>query len=483
MTTETEQVYHNQMHDFFTKQADKIAGETGFVQRSRKISGSLFLQALVWTVYHHAVITLGALAGVAEDLDPCCDATEQAFQERFTPEAVAFLQAMLAQALQQRVPQPAVVRPLLAVFAAVYILDSSTVSLPETMKAMFAGTGGDASVAAVKLYWLMDWLQGQCQAIELRDGRKADQDMGATFVPGSKPGALWLFDLGLWQLAFLLAIAEAASYFLCRLQPGVALSVPGSSGGAERLDLDQLLRQMKSEGAVEIDVLVGATALLPVRLICAKVPQQVANERRRRARRLAKRRGRTPKQKFLRRLDWVLLVTNAPCGMIPTTTVTIYRVRWQVELTFKLAKSDAGLDTTTSTKPSRVLCEFYAKLIALLWFEPLVALANRHAADDLSPSKAWRRLGDKLLAWGRHLRQGTGLNLLHELVDFLARRAKKSRRKKYPSTIQHLGRAATEAQCCCLIDPLLFLTLKRQGHLVTLADFCTQSPLAHRVAA
>ena len=42
------------------------------------------------------------------------------------------------------------------------------------------------------------------------------------------------------------------------------------------------------------------------------------------------------------------------------------RVRWQIELLFKLWKNPGQLDTWRSRKPWRILCEVYAKLLALL---------------------------------------------------------------------------------------------------------------------
>jgi hypothetical protein len=60
-------------------------------------------------------------------------------------------------------------------------------------------------------------LTGCYETIHIEAGRKADQKMGEKFLPGSKPVALWLFDLGFFNAEFLAAVANYGSFFLCRL--------------------------------------------------------------------------------------------------------------------------------------------------------------------------------------------------------------------------------------------------------------------------
>jgi hypothetical protein len=149
--------------------------------------------------------------------------------------------------------------------------------------------------------------------------------------------------------------------------------------------------------------------------------------------------------------------------LLPTTVVeSVYRVRWQIELVFKLAKSDSALEKTHSQKKERVLCEMYAKLIALLFFKALVAWVPRNPDQLLSYPKAWQRLADKVESWGKALRQGKGLTELISVVDYLTRRAKTSRKVKYPSTLQRLDRAAKESQNCRLMDPLGYMRSANQ---------------------
>ena len=74
--------------------------------------------------------------------------------------------------------------------------------------------------------------------------------------------------------------------------------------------------------------------------MAVRVPQEVADRRRQKAKDKAKSKGRTPSQAYLALLDWTLFVTNVPAEMLSGQQVaTLYRVRWQVELVFKLWKS------------------------------------------------------------------------------------------------------------------------------------------------
>lgn len=60
-------------------------------------------------------------------------------------------------------------------------------------------------------------------------------------------------------------------------------------------------------------------------------------------------------------------MTNVPERLLSTKGVLIVaRMRWQIELIFRLWKSYGALDKSRSEKPWRILAEIYAKLIGLL---------------------------------------------------------------------------------------------------------------------
>lgn len=61
--------------------------------------------------------------------------------------------------------------------------------------------------------------------------------------------------------------------------------------------------------------------------------------------------------------------------------LVLYRVRWQVELLFKLWKQHGGIDQWRSKNPQRILCEFYAKLLAMLVLHWVLLLGSWSRVD------------------------------------------------------------------------------------------------------
>jgi hypothetical protein len=81
----------------------------------------------------------------------------------------------------------------------------------------------------------------------------------------------------------------------------------------------------------------------------------------------ARRRGQAVSQTQLRLADWTILVTNVPTNLLTLReAMVVARVRWQIELIFKLWKSHNRIDEWRSAQPWRILCEVYAKLIGVV---------------------------------------------------------------------------------------------------------------------
>lgn len=349
------------MRTILTTTAETAASATGFVQRRSKLTGAAFVQTLVLGWLSHPEASLGELIQMAASLGVTI--TPQGLDQRFTPEAAACLRQVLDAAVAIVIAAEPVAIPVLRRFSAVAVDDSTTVTLPTTLAVIWRGSGNGTGQgeAGLKLQVRWDLLTGRLQGPWLQDGRAPDQTAPTQQEP-LPAGALRLTDLGFFRLDVLRRLDAEHGYFLSRLQ--VHTAVFDTAG--QRLDLARWLRT-RGPQPVDARVEIGAEHRLPVRLLAMPVPEAVANERRRKLKAEAKRKGRLVSADRLQLAGWTILVTNAPADLLTLDeALVLYRVRWQVELLFKLWKQHGQIDTWRSRKPWRILCEVYAKLLALV---------------------------------------------------------------------------------------------------------------------
>jgi hypothetical protein len=137
----------------------------------------------------------------------------------------------------------------------------------------------------------------------------------------------------------------------------------------ERLSVLALPRVLQAEPRplLEKAVFLGARERVAARLIAVRMPEAVVNERRRRARKAARKRGYTPSHAHLTLLAWNLFITNVP-GTVwtPATVCKAYPLRWQVELLFKSWKSYLQLATLPTKTATPTLCYLYGRLLLIL---------------------------------------------------------------------------------------------------------------------
>lgn len=345
------------LQGLFTTTAERLARRSGFVQRRSKLSGALFAQTLVFGWLADPQISLCGLCQVAAARGVAIRA--QSLDERFTEAAAVFLEELLTRAGQTVIAADPVAIPLLQRFSAVVLLDSSTISLPAALAPWWPGC--TPGTAALKLHVRYDLCRGQLGGLVVREGRLSDHKTALQRAPLPR-GALRLSDLGFFALEVFAQMSEQGVYWLSRLAAGTALY----TADGRRWDVLALLDHQGTP-TLDLDVRLGVDQRLPARLLAARVPPQVAQQRRRRLRAEAKRRGRTPSAHQLACCDWTLLVTSVPATLLSLReALVLARARWQVELLFKLWKSHGHIDESRSGKPWRLLCEVFAKLLAMV---------------------------------------------------------------------------------------------------------------------
>lgn len=137
------------------------------------------------------------------------------------------------------------------------------------------------------------------------------------------------------------------------------------------------------------------------------MPEAVAKQRQERYREYARTHQKPVNPLVLERAQWTVLVTNVPAALLSfEQAFALLRARWHIELLFKLWNQHALLDEWSSGKPWRILCEVYAKLLAMLiqhWVLLLACWEDPHRS--LSSAAEVVREHVPLLAHGlvRHL--------------------------------------------------------------------------------
>lgn len=353
------------------ERADKVARETGFVQRASKMGGAEFSQITVLGWMAKPDGSLSELSQTAASLG--VQVSPQGIDERFGSASAEFMKRLLLEAMSEVVKAEPVAIPLLQRFQGVRLLDSSIILLPDELAEQWSGCGPTTGKAAMKVMVEWDWLSGKLE-LQLLAGRTHDQnnDLAVRLPPA---GHLRIGDLGFFNLKQFHQMTQAGAYWLSRLKAGTTLLLHRQ---AQATSITQLLGVV-STAEVEFELRLSQTLQVPCRLLARRLPQAQAEERLRKLHQEAQRQGRTPSADQLTLAQWSVLITNIPAALLSLREAFIlYRVRWQIELLFKLWKSEARLDVSRSLNPWRVLTELYAKLLGVLIQHWLILLGCWH---------------------------------------------------------------------------------------------------------
>lgn len=413
------------LQTLLTTTADRLARQTGFVQRTSKLTGALFAQTLVfgWLANPHA--SLEALAQTAAALGVSISA--QGLDQRLGEAGAVFLEELLGAAVQTVIAADPGAIPLLQRFSAVELLDSSTIALPAALAPWWPGcTPGSA---ALKLHVRFDLCRGRLSGLFVREGRTSDRHTPVQTAP-LPAGALRVANLGSFALHTVARLRDA--FWLSRFYSGTAVFTADGRRW-------EVLALLEAHGGPQVDLRVelGVTHRLPARLLAVRVPQEVADQRRARLLKRAREKGETPSAASLAACSWLIAVTNVP-DLTLNEALVLLRARWQVELLFKLWKSHGQIDTSRSTHHWRVLCEVCAKLLAMVvqhWLLLTGCWAN--------PARSLTKAAQTIRAHALHLAStfacpvllARTITLIHSC---LATGCRLNRRKKAPNTHQLL---------------------------------------------
>jgi hypothetical protein len=378
-----------------THHADIAGRESGFVVRQSKLGGAGFVQALVFGWMANPESSLEQLARTAAVVG--VPITPQGLDQRFSAAGAACLRGVLERMIRYEVVAPEIPQSLLDRFSAVFVRDSTTITLPKVLEPFWRGNSGHGTRSTLKIQLEYDLRSGSFAGLHLQHGRSQDRTSPTQKTP-EIAGALRIADLGYFDLDVLAADSQHG-HFLTRAMANIVFF----DEVGERHTLDDYLRQVDAD-EIDIPICAGNRRRLPCRLVARRAPKRVANQRRRKLNRENQKKGQTTSRRALYLLNWTIFLTSVPPSILSADALFILgRCRWQIELIFKLWKQDAQLDKWRTAKPERILCEIYAKLIGLI-LRHWIVLHGCWAELDRSLTKAYATISAMALHLAASLR-------------------------------------------------------------------------------
>ncbi len=280
----------------------------------------------------------------------------QGLQDRLnSPQAAEFLRQMLEQSLTYMVVGQTEQAACLGRFTGVYLQDSTTIRLPTSLAAQWRASGNQASKGAgLKVQTVLNYHNGQLQ-LRLAEAVAHDCPLQTVTLPA---GSLRLADVGYFKVKVFETLNERSVWWLTRLPAHTGVWV-----GERVVNTATWLTQVCTDDGLDVWVELSAQRFA-CRLIAQRVPAEVAAQRREQVREAAARRSHQLRPETLALCDWTVIVTNLPAEHLsPTEALVLLRLRWQIELLFKLWKQTLAIDTWRTQQPWQILTEVFAKLL------------------------------------------------------------------------------------------------------------------------
>lgn len=416
---------------------EALAKITGFIKRK---GGELLPYAYMYTMsYSFFGNGKTSLANLTSMLHTNFNIkiTPQALSKKInTKYSVRFLSKIFKKLLsvQLKIKLKNKATDVFSMFTAVNLQDSTQVSLHPSLAKDFAGSGGSASKAALKLDCIFDIANSSIQSVRLIKGTVPDQKLAKDILKHVKESSLSINDLGYFELATKRKIEEKKGFYISRLS--IRTNVYSSKSNKHKLDILQFLKRKcdKGEDSVSCTVYIGSEERFKTRLIAEKVPKHVSQQRQDRYKRDN---SKEPNKYYTEWCGYSIFITNIPPESYSSIIIiAIYKIRWQIELIFKNFKSNVELDRLTGTNKYRIESLIYGRLITITTlfiiqnYAAHIALQREVSSDKLTK---WLSLNSRLCLC---ILNGSILQLLRSLEIDILRVCKQQRKRR--TTLEHI---------------------------------------------
>ena len=421
---------------FDLKEIEELSKASKFVRRkTAKLRGLPFLMMNVFDTTDGKERSLNdSCDWLAEHFD--IEISKQSLDERYNKNSVEFIKLCFNRVLQI-VNSGSVDRSLNIPFSKIQLTDATSFRIPDHLANHYKGWEGQGGAAILKMHLNYDFLNGEVEDIFLTDGSSNDNKYKLGARELIVPNALYIRDLGYFDLQHFIKIDKEEGYFLSRAKSSCTYSIKDEDGEFQKVDIADYLPKAGQIKEVE-EIYVGCKKhKAKVRLILEAVPEEVAQQRLKQLDRYASKHPKANVSEQRKAMCYFnVFITNAPADKLPASLIRmVYTIRWQIELLFKIWKSIFKIDKVKKMSIYRFECYIYSKLIAILltlhihnklgqflWDEEEFELSPMKAAKLIK--KRFGGLKDALLTSKKRL-----IKWFDQTANLLIKRAKKHVRK------------------------------------------------------
>jgi len=202
----------------------------------------------------------------------------QGLWKRITkPEVILFIKTLLDKSFKQRCDS-LIDSNLFSYFKNVYIQDATHFSLPSVLSEAFPGSYSKyGNRATAKVQAVFNFKKGYFSSFTLNSFRDNDQKNSTEFIHQLKKGDLIIRDLGYFVLDTFNQIKAKQVYFLSRFKYNISVFELKTG---KKLNLRQ---HLKKKDQLDLEVCLGNKNNLKCRFIAIPLSDEIANQRRRKA--------------------------------------------------------------------------------------------------------------------------------------------------------------------------------------------------------
>lgn len=290
--------------------------------------------------------------------------SKQAIDRRFSSASTCFIKEVLKETISSQV-FTSIESAELHLFKSVRIKDSTTFDIHPSLANVFEGFGkggGKCSKAGMSIQFEYDIKSGKVVDIDLQSAVSKDSADAISKKENINENDLIIRDLGYYSDVMIEHFIERKAFFVSKLYHNVSVRLNQED---EKINFNSLYRQMKANGitCLDLHVYIGKKKR-PVRLIAELVPEQVYEQRVKQRNKENKSMGYTTSDEFKSRARFNLHICNISSSDCSRETILkLYRIRWQIELVFKIWKSIMHIDILPKMKKERFLTSLYLKLL------------------------------------------------------------------------------------------------------------------------